>query len=107
MHFSYTFLPYLLHLWLKALFISKIKANPFPVGVKRKYVAAYGGHAASPQKAKRRGKIRSLRLASRLLNKLDFRHLTLQLQKTSVPVLVPEMTGAEPRATAANTLSCL
>ena len=61
-------------LWLKVLFISKIKASPFPVGVNK----AYWGHAPSQQKAKRSGKIWGLGLIFRLLNMLDFRHSTLQ-----------------------------
>jgi len=56
MHFSYTFLPYLLHRRLKALFISQIKASPFVVGVNKEVRSSILGLCSQPAKSKEKRK---------------------------------------------------
>ena len=47
---------YLLHRWLKALFISQIKASPFPVGVNKEVHSRILGPCSQPAKSKEKRK---------------------------------------------------
>ena len=86
-------------LWLKVLFISKIKANPFPVGVNKAVHSSILGLCT--QSAKGKEKRKDVGLGARLQ---AAEHAWLQALDSSVTgVSVPEMTATEPRTTATDT----
>ena len=85
--------------WLKVLFISKIKASPFPVGVNKAVHSSILGPCT--QSAKGKEKRKDMGLGAHLQSAEHAWLQALDSSVTSVPV--PEITATEPRATATDT----